>query len=103
MIWLFKVNEVFWDDKPKVNEHYFFEEEDINFDFTKYDIWLYFATAHYFILSESNDTEIYSLRFVASDVNPKRELISKDTEVYDIVRNFYLQKNREVKLDFLVK
>ena len=24
MIWLFKIDEVFWNNKPKVNEHYMF-------------------------------------------------------------------------------
>jgi len=32
MIWLFKVNDVYWDNKPKVNEFYTFDVDDIHFD-----------------------------------------------------------------------
>lgn len=38
MIWLFKIDEVFWNNKPKVNEFYTFDVDDIHFDITEYDI-----------------------------------------------------------------
>ena len=39
MIWLFKIDEVFWNNKPKVNEFYTFDVDYINFDITEYDMW----------------------------------------------------------------
>ena len=76
MIWLFKVNEVFWNDTPKINDYYTFETDDIDFDITKYDVSLYFAKSNYYILNDSNDEEIYSLRLIYSSGNPMRVLLS---------------------------
>ena len=59
MIWLFKVNDVYWDNKPKVNEFYTFDVDDIHFDITQYDVSLYFPTASYYLLNESNEDELY--------------------------------------------
>lgn len=92
MIWLFKVDEVFWGNKPKVNEFYKFEVDDIHFDITQYDVSLYFGTASYYLLNESNDNEIYLLRFVGSYQNPIRELISEGSEICGIVNDFYKLK-----------
>lgn len=97
MIWLFEVDEVFWDNKPKVNEYYTFDTNDIEFDIAKYDVSLYFGTAGYYLLSESNDKEIYQLRFVGVDINPVRLPVSDKSEIYDIVRNFYTNKKEKQK------
>lgn len=95
MIWLFKLDEVFWNNKPEVNQHFVFNIDDINFDMYPYlyhySISLYFATANYYLLSESNDKEIYLLHFIGLDTNPARTLISEGSEIYDIVRSFYLK------------
>jgi hypothetical protein len=93
MVWLFKVDEVFWGDKPKVNEHYIFDTNDIEFDVNKYDISIYFGTADYYLLNDSNDKEIYSLRFVGVNVNPIRVLVSNESEIYDIIRKIYINKS----------
>lgn len=93
MIWLFKVNEVFWNNKPKINEYYIFDTNDIQFDITQYDISLYFGLADYYLLNDSNK-KLYYLRFSNVDVNPIRILVSESTEIYDDVRNFF----RKLKL-----
>ena len=98
MIWMFKMNEVFWGDKPEVNEHYLFDTDDVNLDFTRYDISLYFATADYFILSDSNDRDIYRLYYVGTNLNPSRLTLSNDSEYYNIIREYYLNKRRDNKL-----
>jgi hypothetical protein len=92
LIWLFKVDEVFWGDKPKVNEFYTFDTDYIDFDITQYDISLYFGTASYYMMSESNEDEIYYLRLVSVNGNPVRVLVSDDSEIYNVVRDFYLNK-----------
>jgi hypothetical protein len=92
MIWLFKVDEVFWNNKPKVNEFYTFDTDNIDFDITQYDICLYFGTASYYMIRESNDNVIYYLRFVSVNGNPVRELVSEESEIYNVVRDFYLNK-----------
>lgn len=97
MIWLFKSNEVFWDNKPKVNEHYLFDVTDINFDITKYDISLYFPTANYFILSDSND-EIYWLKYNGVNVNPIRYKLNISSEYHNIIKNFYDTERRHIKI-----
>ena len=98
MIWMFKMDEVFWNNKPKVDEHYLFDTDDINFDILNYDISLYFTTAEYYILSESNDKEIYKLSHSGSDVNPYRKLIWEGSEYYRIIREFYISRKRDNKL-----
>ncbi len=45
--------------KQEVNDYYLFPTDDIKFDITKWDISLYLASADYYILSESNDEEVY--------------------------------------------
>ena len=98
MIWMFKMNEVFWGDKPKVNEHYLFDTDDINFDVNMYDISLYFATSNYFILNESNDEEIYHLQFVGTNINPVRVLVQSNSVYYDSISEYYISKKRDNKL-----
>jgi hypothetical protein len=93
MIWLFKVNEVFWGDKPKVDEFYTFDTNNTNFDILQYDISLYFGASNYYILNEDNDTNIFSLRLENINKNPTRIPISNSDEIYQIIRNFYLNKN----------
>lgn len=97
VIWLFKVNEVFWNDTPKINDYYTFETDDIDFDITKYDISLYFAIANYYILNDSNEEEIYSLRLIYSSGNPMRVLLSKDDEIYNIIREFHNDKSKNIQ------
>ena len=95
MIWLFKCDEIFWGDKPKVNEHYIFNTNDINFDLTKYDISLYFELANYYLLSDDKDGEIYNLRFISTNSNPMRVLISEVLEIHNIIRDFYLKVQKQ--------
>lgn len=95
MIWLFKVDEVFWNNKPKVNAYYKFGINDIEFDITKYHISLYFDTANYYLLNVSNDSEIYRLNFVGEG-NPIRTLVPYTSEIYDIIRNFYINKKEKI-------
>ncbi len=101
MIWLFKMDEVFFGDKPVVDEHYLFDTTDISFDITRYDISLYFATAEYFILSESNDKEIYLLQYNGTNNNPPRISLSSESKHYSIIREFYVSKKRDNKLNDL--
>jgi hypothetical protein len=91
MIWLFKVDEVFWGNKPKVNEHFLFDINVIEFDMMKYDISLYFPSSNYYLLNDSNDKEIYKLEFVGVNINPARILISDGSEIYDVVINYYIK------------
>lgn len=92
MIWLFRVDEVFWSDKPKVKEYYTFDSNDIEFDITQYEVSLYFETSSYYLLSDSNNKEIYKLRFVGVNRNPIRELVLNNSEIYDIIQKFYNPK-----------
>jgi hypothetical protein len=93
MIWLFKVNEVFWNNKPKVDKYYVIDTEDINFDINQYNISLYFATASYFLLNEFNNDEIYYLRY-NGNTNPIRVLLDKSDEYYKVIQNFYLDNKK---------
>jgi hypothetical protein len=101
MIWLFKVDEVFWNNTPKINDYYTFDTNDVEFDITQYDISLYFPTADYYLHSDSNMEEIYQLNFVGMYKNPMRTLVSKDSEIYNIIREFHI-KMRDDKLDLLL-
>jgi hypothetical protein len=94
MIWLFKVDEVFWNNTPKINDYYTFDTNDVEFDITQYDISLYFPTADYYLHSDSNMGEIYQLRYVGNK-NPMRILVSKDNEIYNMVREFHINKSYE--------
>jgi hypothetical protein len=96
MVWLFKCNEVFWGDKPKVNDYFILDTNDIETDLTKYDISLYFGLANYYLLSDDKDGEIYNLRFISTNGNPMRVLISEDSEIHSIIRNFYLKTLKEL-------
>jgi len=89
MIWLFKVDEVFWNNKPKVNEFYTFNTDDIHFDITQYNMSLYFPMADYYILNDSNEADVYQLRLEAVNKNPTRILIPNNCEIYGIVKDFY--------------
>ena len=96
MVWLFKIDEVFWCNKPKVNEHYMFPNvDDVEFDITLYDISLYMATANYFLLSDTNHSEIYSLQYSGLNSNPSRLLIGKNTDYYNVVSNYYIDKSKQ--------
>jgi hypothetical protein len=97
MIWLFKVNEVFWNNKPKVNDYYTFDTEDTEFDIIQYDVPLYFGLANYYLLNELNDNELYYLQYVTVNKNPMRILVSKDNEIYNIIRDFYVNHKNKVK------
>lgn len=94
MIWLFKVDEVFWKNKPKVNDYYLFKVDDINFDITQYDLPLYYELAKYYLLSDSGEDNIYQLQFEAMNENPKRKLIPEDCEIYDIIKDFYTKNKK---------
>jgi hypothetical protein len=93
MIWLFKIDEVFWNNKPKVNEFYTFDVDDIHFGITEYDISLYFGLADYFLLSDSNEDDVYQLRLESINGNPTRVIIPKNTEMYSIIKEFYTDNN----------
>lgn len=103
MIWLFRVDEVFWGNKPKVNKHYLFDTNDINFDITKYDISLYFATSNYFLIDESNDKEIYYLIFNSTDSNPIRRSIGNRSEFYNVVKSYYIEYMRDEKINEIIE
>jgi hypothetical protein len=89
MIWLFKVDEVFWNNTPKVNEYYTFDGDDIDFDINQYDVSLYFETSNYYLLSNSNEEEIYFLSFNGVNMNPRRVLLQKDDKIYNVIRKSY--------------
>lgn len=95
MIWLFKIDEVFWNDKPKVNEFYTFDVDDIHFDITEYDISLYFGLADYFLLSDENEDDIYKLRLESINRNPTRVIIPKNSEMYSIIKEFYTDNKKQ--------
>ena len=95
MIWLFKVNEVFWNNKPKVNEYFTFDVDDIHFDITEYDVSLYFGLADYFLLSDSNEEDVYQLRLESINRNPIRVIIPKNTEMYRIIKEFYTDNKKQ--------
>ena len=97
MVWLFRVDEVFWGNKPEVKEHFVFDTDDTNFDLFKYEIDMYFALANYYLVNESNDNEIYLLRFIGSHKNPVRQLISEDNEIFNIIRDFYIKKHKTIE------
>jgi hypothetical protein len=94
MIWLFKVDEVFWNNTPKINDYYTFDTNNVEFDITQYDISLYFPTADYYLHSDYNMEEIYQLRYVGNK-NPMRTLVSKDNEIYNIIREFHINKSKQ--------
>ena len=98
MIWIFRVNNVYWGNIREVNQYYKFDIEDTNFDITQYDFDLYFPTADYYLLNESDNKEIYNLMFVAQNANPDRIAVPKDYEIYNIIRDFYLIKSKQVQL-----
>ena len=99
MIWMFRIDEVSWDQPLKVNDYYLFDEDDINFDITKYDISLYFATSEYFLLSESNDNDVYALMYDGLGRDPHKVLINNNSPSrYGIVRDFYTKTKRLNKL-----
>lgn len=102
MIWLFRIDEVFNGDKSKVNRHYTFDTDDINFDIDKYDITLYFATGNYCLLNESNDKKIYNL-FYTGNRNPHRGLVEEGSVYYNIVRSYYIETIRDIKIDSIIK
>ena len=89
MIWLFKVNEVFWENKPIV------------IDITKYDISLYFPTANYYLINESDNSLVYLLRNNHSEL--VRVLIPKEEPIYEIIREFYINKQRDIKISSIIK
>ncbi len=99
MIWLFRVNQVFWDEKEKVNECYRFDTTDINFDIDRYDITLYFPLADYYLLDEFNDNKLYTLRLESVNKNPTRILISEKSEIYKIIKDFYKIESRDNKIN----
>lgn len=94
MVWLFKIDEVFWNNTPKVNEFYTFDVDDIHFDITGYDISLYYGLADYFLLSDSNEDDIYQLRLESINRNPIRVIIPKNTEMYSIIKEFYTKAKK---------
>ena len=113
MIWLFKCNDVLLRDKLEVNEHYLFDEDDIDFDMSKYDIPL-FSTASYYLLNDINPDEIYLLLNPVMNkigwYNKKLKLspshlISEQRTLYkkriDMIKSFYDRELRNLKLNEL--
>lgn len=98
MIWLFKIDETFWGNKPEVDEHYIFPNvDDIEFDMTLYKISLYMATANYFLLNDTNPDEIYYLEYSGINCNPSRLLLGKYNEYYDVVKSYYIENQHKNK------
>lgn len=102
MIWLFKVNDVYWSNKIKINDYFTFCTNDINFDITKYDVSLYFGTAEYYLLDVSNNKLIYKLECYGKNRNPIRSLVPVKSEIYNIIRIFYLNTLRINKLKTII-
>ena len=97
MIWLFKID-VFWSNKPKVNEHYEFPKvNDIEFDIDLYDISLYMGTSSYFLLNDTNPGDIYIL------FNNRRVLVDKNTDYYNVISDYYTEISRDRKIKELLK
>lgn len=91
MIWLFKVAQTFWPNKPRVNNFYMFETDDIHFDITKYDVPLYMGTVDYYMLNDLKDNQIYKLQFKSINTNPYRIPIPQNTENYEMIKNYYIK------------
>jgi hypothetical protein len=98
MIWLFKINDVFWSQQLTVNDWYLFDTDDINFDITKYDMPLYFASANYYIMNDSNKEEVFQLRLEGINRNPARVIITQNSKIYNIIKEFYIEEYRNKKL-----
>ncbi len=95
MIWIFKIDEVFWSEKPKINSYYQVDTDDINFDITKYDIDLYFPTSYYYIVKDSNRQQIY--RLISNGKNPDRYL-SNNNDLQNLIIEFF-QEERDNKIN----
>ncbi len=104
MIWLFKCNEVFWKNKPKVNEYYLFDEDDINFDMSKYDISFYYPTADYYLMNDKNPDEIYCLGFtlyqrgIKNNPSLVKLSITGNAHTIAMINSFYDRERRNLKL-----
>ena len=98
MIWLLKVNEVFWEQEPEVNEYYRFDTDDVNFDICQYDISLYFASSSYYLFNDSNGC-IYWLRFVGHNLNPSRIATWNESKINGVIIAFIKSKRREEGID----
>jgi hypothetical protein len=48
-------------------------------------------------VNEQTYEEIYSLRLIYSSGNPMRVLLSKDDEIYNIIREFHSDKSKHIK------
>ena len=99
MIWLFKIDEVFWGNKPTVNEYYYFpNESDIEFDINLYDISLYMGLADYYVLNDVNPDEIYRLYYSGENSNPDRLLLNKNTDYYNVISNYYVNTKTKIEM-----
>ena len=96
MIWLFKCSSGSLSEF-KVEEYFLFNEDDINFDITKYNISLYLGTSKYFLLDDSND-DIYLLRSEGVANNPNRFKLSIGSDYYNLIKGFYNIELRDKKL-----
>lgn len=101
MIWVFRCNEVFWKNKPKVNEYYLFDEDDINFDMSKYDISFYYPTADYYLMNDKNPDELYCLVFNGIKNNPSLVKLSQSVDTIAMINSFYDIERRNLKLEEL--
>ena len=95
MIYLYKVFGGVSGKTPNIVDYYRFNTDDIEFDMLSYDISLNMVTYDYYLLSDTNIDEIYYLSFVNFDTNPKRILISKDDEIYNLIREAHMRKTME--------
>lgn len=50
--------------------------------------------ANYFLLNDINPYEIYSLQCSGKDSNPSRFLVDKNTDYYNAVSNYYIDKSK---------
>ena len=49
------------------------------------------STSNYFLLSDTNPSEIYSLQYSGLNSNPSRLLIGKNTDYYNVVSHYYIE------------
>ena len=47
------------------------------------------SNADYFLLSGSNEDDVYRLSFKSVNRNPNRVTIPKNSEIYSIIKEFY--------------
>lgn len=50
--------------------------------------------ADYFLLNDSNEDDVYQLRFESINRNPTRVIIPTNNEIYSVIKKFYINKTK---------